>query len=361
MVKFMHTADWQIGMKLTRLGEAGRLVRDERLAAARRAVEAAATHGAQFIMAAGDLFEDNAVERSLVREVARILDGARMPVYIIPGNHDPLVPGSVWEDRAWLEAANITVIREAEPLDCPGGTIHPCPVRSKFSGDDPTAWISAPDGGGVQIGLAHGSVEGAPIGDWDHPIPADAAGRSGLDYLALGHWHSFSVFGERRRTAYSGAHEPTSFGERDSGNVLMVEIAGRGEAPKITPIPTGGVSWIEIKETVSGREDMEAVLTRINGLPKLGKTLLRVSLAGFITPDGRELLERIKAAAEPFLWSETDLEKLAPAPEDDSWVQSMPEGLLREVAATVQASGEDPAVRARALLELYGLVAEAKQ
>jgi hypothetical protein len=39
----------------------------------------------------------------------------------------------------------------------------------------------------------------------------------------------------------------------------------------------------------------------------------------------------------------------------------MPEGLLREVAATVQASGEDPAVRARALLELYGLVAEAKQ
>lgn len=41
MVRFIHTADWQIGMKASHVGEAGTHVRDERVAAARPVVEAA--------------------------------------------------------------------------------------------------------------------------------------------------------------------------------------------------------------------------------------------------------------------------------------------------------------------------------
>ncbi len=360
MVRFLHTADWQLGMKFAGLGEAGGLVREERLAAAQRAVDEAGARGAQFILIAGDLFEDNAVDRSLVRKVARILGGASLPVFIIPGNHDPFVPGSVWEDRSWQSAPNVTIITENSPLPCPGGTLYPCPVRAKQSGDDPTAWIKAEEDGGVHIGLAHGSVEGAPISDWDHPIPRDAAARSGLDYLALGHWHSFGTFSDAPRMAYSGTHEPTSFGERDSGNVLMVEIAGRGEVPRITPVQTGGISWVEVKESVSGAEDIKAVLEKILAIPNPDKTLLRVSLSGFVTPADREILDDMAAKAEGFLWSEMDTEKLTPAPEDESWVNNLPEGLFREVAARIQNSEEDPAVRTRALLDLFGLVSEAR-
>ena len=39
-MKFLHTADWQIGMKAAHVGEAGARVREERLAAAKRVVEA---------------------------------------------------------------------------------------------------------------------------------------------------------------------------------------------------------------------------------------------------------------------------------------------------------------------------------
>ncbi|MGI6252350.1 MAG: metallophosphoesterase family protein [Aminivibrio sp.] len=360
MIKFLHTADWQIGMRLARLGEAGSLVREERLTSAQRAVDLAAAGGAQFILLAGDVFEDNAVDRALVRRVAAILGSAPLPVFVIPGNHDPLVPGSVWEDRSWQSAPNVTIITESSPLPCPGGTLYPCPVRAKQSGDDPTAWIKAEEDGGVHIGLAHGSVEGAPIGDWDHPIPRDAAARSGLDYLALGHWHSFGAFSDAPRMAYSGTHEPTSFGERDSGNALMVEIAGRGEVPRITPVQTGGISWVEVKGPVSGAEDIKAVLEEILAIPNPGRTLLRVSLSGFVTPGDREILDDIAAKAEDFLWSEVDTEKLTPAPEDESWVNNLPEGLFREVAARIQNSEEDPAVRTRALLDLFGLVSEAR-
>ena len=48
-MKFVHTADWQIGMKAEGLGPAGASVREERLAAGRRVVDVAVTSVADFL------------------------------------------------------------------------------------------------------------------------------------------------------------------------------------------------------------------------------------------------------------------------------------------------------------------------
>lgn len=71
-------------MKGEFIGHAGKRVRDERLASGRRLVEAANAGGAEFILVAGDLFEDNAVDRSLVVKTADILAHFNRPVYVIP-------------------------------------------------------------------------------------------------------------------------------------------------------------------------------------------------------------------------------------------------------------------------------------
>ncbi|HRV99281.1 MAG TPA: DNA repair exonuclease [Aminobacteriaceae bacterium] len=362
MVRFVHTADWQIGMKLAKIGDAGKRVREERFSAARRVIDAASAHGAEFILVAGDLFEDNAVDRTQVRMVADILGKAPCPVFIIPGNHDPLVPGAVWEDRSWEAARNVVVFSENAPYELPGATLYPCPLRGKQSDADPTSWIRAEGGDRIHIGLAHGSVEGAPIGEWDHPIPRDAASRSGLDYLALGHWHSFGLFGTKDapRTAYSGTHEPTSFGERDSGNALIVDIEAPGCAPVLTPVRTGGISWISIEEQIDSRDALESVRERIGTLQNPERTLLRVRLSGLMRPDDRDALEEIALAAASFLWSEVDESGLLPSPEDDSWIGNLPAGLLREVGKRLNQAQEAPEIRTKALLELYALLSEVK-
>ena len=91
-MKFLHTADWQIGMRAAHVGAAGARVREERLTAARRVIDAARSAGVEFIVVCGDTFEDNGVDRVLVQKAADILAGFDGPVYVIPGNHDPLVP-----------------------------------------------------------------------------------------------------------------------------------------------------------------------------------------------------------------------------------------------------------------------------
>ena len=372
-MRFLHTADLQIGMKASHVGEAGTRVRDERVAAVRRVVEAAHDAGADFILVAGDTFEDNGVDRVLVQKVADILVGFGGPVYVIPGNHDPLVPGAVWEHPAWKASANIHVLREERPVEFPGGTLYPCPVRAKRSGMDPTAGIPREEGRGIRVGLAHGTVEGVQQEEPDYPIPRDAAARSGLDYLALGHWHSTATYPGPDgvvRMAYSGTHETTKFGERDSGNALLIEIAGPGAPPVITPVRTAGLSWLSIAEEVRNPGDIARIRERIEGMADAASALVDVRLTGVIPTEEHEELGRVQEIlASRFVWARLDSSGLRPSPGDDAWVATLPAGVLRDAAARLRAladpafggprpEGASPDVASRALLELYAILGE---
>jgi DNA repair exonuclease SbcCD nuclease subunit len=65
-VKFLHTADWQIGMKAVHVRSAGQRVRDDCLVAARRVVQAAKNANAEFMLVARDTFDDNRGDRMLI-------------------------------------------------------------------------------------------------------------------------------------------------------------------------------------------------------------------------------------------------------------------------------------------------------
>jgi DNA repair exonuclease SbcCD nuclease subunit len=365
-MKLLHTADWQIGMKASALGNAGDRVRGERLAAGKRVVEAAGNHEADFILVAGDTFEDNAVDRVLVQKVADILGTFCNPVFIIPGNHDPLTPGSVWEHPAWKSAANVRVLREDTPVEIPGGVLYPCPVLEKHSGRNPTAWIPKDRTVEIRVGLAHGTVEGVCQDELDYPIPRDAAQRAGLDYLALGHWHSYALYpgaDGALNMAYSGTHETTKCGERDSGKALIVEIANAGAPPSITPVRTGNLEWVSVEEELREHGDLTRVREHIETLSNASNTLIEIALYGILTADNHAELEHIEHILKSrFLWGRVDAVRLQPSPEDDSWITNLPSGIIREAAIRLRNStSASPEVAARALVELYAIAGEVFQ
>jgi len=370
-VKFLHTADWQLGMKAAHAGGVGARLREERLLAVRRVVEAAQAHSAQFILVAGDTFEDNGVDRILVQKAADILAASNIPVFLIPGNHDPFNPGSVWEHPAWKSAENVQVLYEEQPLEIPGGLLYPCPIWEKHSGKDPTAWIHAAEATGIKLGMAHGTVEGVQQEEPDYPIPRNAALRSGLDYLALGHWHSTAIYqgGDGvARMAYSGTHETTKFGERDSGNILIVDIPSTGAAPVITTIHTGGLTWRALEADIRGRGDLLRLREEIENIENPSSVLIKLSISGLLSAEDRgELIYIGEILDSRFLYNYVDTSCVHPSPEDESWVASLPPGVIREAGARLRElanpgfSGSRPAgaseeVASRALMELYALV-----
>ncbi len=96
-MRFLHTADWQLGMTRHFLdGDA-----QPRYSAARRDAVAglgalAAETGAEFVVVAGDVFEHNQLAPKVISQSLEAMRAIGIPVYLLPGNHDPLDASSVY-------------------------------------------------------------------------------------------------------------------------------------------------------------------------------------------------------------------------------------------------------------------------
>jgi hypothetical protein len=168
--------------------------------------------------------------------------------------------------------------------------------------------------------------------------------------------------------AYAGTHETTKFGERDSGNAVLVEIAGPAAAPVITPVRTGGLAWVSIEEELRTPGDAARLRERVEGIADPAMTLLQLQIGGLLSPADRDALVHLEEVLRSrFPWARLDATHVRPAPEDESWVAGLPPGILRDAASTLRALGDpayagqrpdgaSPEVAARALLELYAIV-----
>jgi hypothetical protein len=365
-MKFIHTADWQIGMKAVHAGNAAEAVRAARMDAATRVCRLAEDEHVDFLLLAGDTFEDNAVDRATVERVGALLGGTRCAAFVLPGNHDPVQPGSVWDHPVWKSAANVTVLRESVPVPAPGGAVLlPCPLRTRRSDEDPTSWIPAGSEGGVRVIVAHGNVTGITAEEGGFPIPMDLAARTGADYVALGHWHSTVLFSARM--AYSGTHEPTRFGELDSGNALLVSIPEPGAEPVIESRKTAQLRWLRIGagETITTPGKLAEIARTVSGVPDQDRTLVDVTLAGLLFERDREEIGRIENACSRFLAHRLDWSALRPAPGDHDWIGRLPGGSVQIAADRLrQASegdSEETRVAMQALLELYAFAQEVRR
>ncbi|MBU4193473.1 MAG: metallophosphoesterase [Actinobacteria bacterium] len=369
-MRFVHTADWQIGMKAAHTGEVGSGLREKRIEAAGNVVAAAKEFEADFILVAGDTFEDNGVDPINIQKVADILGSFDGPVYIIPGNHDPLVPGSVWDHSSWKSHDNLHVLTDAEPVQVTGGWLYPCPVHEKYSLKDPTAWIDTDGKDGIKIGMAHGNVEGLRLEEPDHPVPRDAAADLGLDYLALGHWHSYGTFPDADgtvRMAYSGTHETTGFGERDSGNVVLAEISEAGRAPSVTLKRTGVLEWRDIDKKIMEEGDLDLIREEVESVGEPSNCLVRLTLTGILPLSEDEKLTDIKGIIDSrFLFGQVNDSGLYAAADDEEALEEIPDGIMREAAGVLleladpgytgkRPDGATTEVAMRAFREFYAL------
>ena len=300
-VRFLHTADWQLGRGFAGLPpEVAGVVREARFEAVRRIARLAVERRADAVLVAGDAFDDNLVgAATCARALAAMRTFPGLWV-MLPGNHDADSAASVWSRlRAAGLPDNVLVAGEPAPLLlCDGAVaILPAPLRARRIPDDLSAWMdaAATPAGSLRIGLAHGSVQGLLPGEADasNPIAGDRAARARLDYLALGDWHG--TLQVDPRTWYSGTPEPDRFTANEPGHVLLVEIAGVGATPLVERFATASHVWrtAELDCTGLAAEDATAALEGLLPPPERRHgTLLRLRLRGAVGLACRMALDR---------------------------------------------------------------------
>ena len=243
VLKLLHTADWHLGRRFPRFDEeAQRKLSRARLDAIDRILHAAERHLVHAVLCAGDLFDEPTPDRAWWQELAKLFAKRTWkdrPVFLLPGNHDPLTLDSIWmkeQFRQMLPDYVHIVDRESfEHTLSDGAVLYAVPCMSRAGQSDPTAKIPerAPGDARIRIGMVHGSTFDAVDCQTNFPIHADAALLRGLDYLAIGDTHGFRfVPPDRLRppTIYPGAPEPTAYDERDPGHVAIVLMTRQREA-----------------------------------------------------------------------------------------------------------------------------------
>ena len=338
MVRFLHTSDWQMGMRAVHAGNKSKEIRIKRYETASNVLNIAKKNGIDFAIIAGDLFEHNDVDEIVVKKTVDILNQfAPIPVFILPGNHDPSLPGAIWDRSSWQRiGSHVLLLDEEREYNLDGGiTLYPCPVKQKRSSIDPTIWMPKRgiDDHTIRIGIAHGSLDILP-GSINFPISQHCAEDKGLDYLALGDWHSYYQHGN---ALYPGSFEPTSYAESDSGNVVIVEISGPGTSPKIEKIKCGSLNWAEFSVEIKDITDIEKLEKSIRMLGPLASLVLRIHVHLYLSQDGDfiEQLESLRAEVdEGAFYLEWDQDEEMPI--DDNTAIRLPEGILHDMDESLQ-------------------------
>jgi DNA repair exonuclease SbcCD nuclease subunit len=305
-MRFVHTADWQLGM--TRHFLAGEA--QPRYSAARRDAVAglgalAADAGAEFVVVSGDVFEHNQLAPTVISQALEAMRAIGIPVYLLPGNHDPLDASSVYTSALFVAECpgNVHVLDQAGVYDVrPGLQIVAAPWRSKAPTTDLVAEVleGVPADGVTRVLVAHGGVD---LLDPDPTKPSlirlagveDALARGAIHYVALGDKHSLTDVGTTGRVWYSGSPEVTNFDdvEVDPGHVLIVDL---DEADPQRPVTVdaprvGRWRFSTLSRDVNDSRDIADLDMNLDLMPDKDRTVLRLALIGSLTVTDRAALD----------------------------------------------------------------------
>ena len=250
---------------------------------------------ARAVLICGDLFDTDAPSPSAVRAVEDlILTYSEILFFCLRGNHDSRsvlfrtreMPGNfrlfdsswtVWELESGSEEQRSAGQRFAEQRKI-------C-IIGKEAGDGP--FTPPPlDPSNVNIVMLHGQIrEGMSASD-PETVPLSALRGIGIDYLALGHLHSYRSFplDQRGTAAYSGCLEGRGFDECGECGFVLLDTDTPSGRIRSRFIPFASRSLYRVPCDVSGcvsdAEVYERISSALSSSPAQARDLVRLELTG---------------------------------------------------------------------------------
>ena len=300
MLKLLHTADWHLGRRFPSFPEEGqKKLSRARMDVVTKILEVARRNAVHAIVCVGDIFDDPDPAPDFWQGLAKIFrthPGAHPPLFLIPGNHDPLTAESVWAPghafRGQLPDWVHVVDRDDFTYELsPTAVLYARPCRSKAGEKDLALELPAREPGDqrLRIGCVHGNTFDIPGCQTNFPISRDAGIQRGLDYLAIGDAHSFRDVTENVLvpTVYPGAPEPTGFDDRAAGHVALVAMFRRGLRPRVDAEKVAFWRWLDVR-----CRDMNELRTLLT-TPDLDRHVVRVRLDMTVSLAEESEVERI--------------------------------------------------------------------
>ena len=286
-MKILHSADWHLGSPLRGRTEAqAALIRQSLLSVPQKIAALCRQERCDMLLLAGDLF-DGDCPTDMIRMVQSTLGDTGIPVFIAPGNHDPIGLDSPYSFGVWPD--NVTVFQQNRITSVAVPELDCRVYGAAFTAASSAGLLEGFTASGPEtyhIGVLHGD----PVQTASPycPITAPQVRSSGLSYLALGHIHKGDTFREGGTLcAWPGCPAGRGLDELGDKGVLLVTLEETVQTQFI-PLDVPKFYDLELPVEVSAEETLSAYL------PPVGNdNFYRITLTGESEkPDLKLLFQR---------------------------------------------------------------------
>ena len=281
MIKFLHAADLHLDAPFSALSpEQAAERRQEQRALLQELADTANAHACDIVLLAGDLFDSVHASEQTLQALCRALGAIRAPVFISPGNHDCLLPGSAYLTQRWPENVHIFRTPSITAIELPEKGLRVYGAGFAAREQPPILdGFHAEQDGRINLMVLHGDAQNAGS-PYNAVSPAQIAA-SGLSYLALGHIHQASglLSAGAVHYAWPGCAMGRGFDELGQKGAYLGEVSDSGV--RLDFLPLHGRSY-EILRVEAGDDALAAVTA---ALPEdTQNDIYRVILTGEAEP-----------------------------------------------------------------------------
>lgn len=264
MLKILHAADFHLDSPFDSLPEnLASERRGQQRAILERLAETANSESVDLVLLSGDLFDSDKAYYETSELLTRVFGEIKAEIFISPGNHDYFSPRSPYSFLHFPENVHIFTSPIIRKFDMPSMGCAVWGAGFNDSSSPPLlSGFEADSQDRLNIMVLHGDL--GPSGRYN-PISESDIAASGLNYLALGHLHSYSGIKRAGDTyyAYPGCIEGRGFDECGEKGFIIGTVSKDGVDLKFRPL--GGRRYEVLEVDLSKSSD--AGETLLSALP----------------------------------------------------------------------------------------------
>ena len=284
-MKFVHIADIHFDSPFVNLSDRenlGDIKRLEQRSVFRKVIEYIKENDIEFLFIAGDVYEHQYIRKSTIEYINNLFkEIPNTKIYISPGNHDPYIKNSYYNQFKWNENVHI-FFSKVEKIALEHVDIYGYGFDDFYCTDCGIENVTIENPSKTNILVIHSTIDGANLEEKQYnSISRKVLEEKGFDYVATGHIHKldYNTY-ENQKIVYPGSLISLGFDELGRHGMIVGEIQEESKALKTEFIPLSENDFEEMELDVTDIISKDELIEKINDLDIADNQLIKVILIG---------------------------------------------------------------------------------
>ena len=266
-MKFVHIADMHFDSPFVNLSSKemlGDIRRLDQRKIFKKVITYIKENDIPFLFISGDLYEHKYIKYSTIQYIDNLFQEIpNTQIYISPGNHDPYLKNSYYEQFKWSK--NVYIFNsKLEKVSTQDADIYGYGFNDFYCNDCGIEKLEIENPEKLNIAVIHGDLNSSNIEEKQYnPISTKILKDKGFDYVAMGHIHKPSYKDEPdQRIVYPGSTISQGFDELGEHGMIVGEVTKNSIYLEL--IPLDEKAFVEKQIDVTDILSREELIEKIN-------------------------------------------------------------------------------------------------